>query len=169
MAKKKSAKEKTPVRKKPKVEMGMSHIAIPRSPRTCVVGEFFSEGGINLFSYVDADVAKFFGADVKPRAGYECASYTLSEEMDDESARRLMPGARAMDMAAIRYLISLQPKGGTGELSGREGNANCFLMPSGRVEVVWEGKKWGIWAFKGKLPGHMKWPKGTRFFYRPRA
>ena len=170
MAKKKQVKAKSGFVARKKAEGEESRVAIPKLPRAFSVADNFTEGGPGPFSFVDDDLGRFYGKAVPPRSGYALISRTLAEDMDDKGARAILSGAGATDLAAISHLISLQPNGGkAGALSVKKGEANCFLLPGGRAEAVWEGNGWGLWTFKGKLSDHLKWPKGTRFFCRPRA
>ncbi len=170
MAKKKPSKAKGSVAKK-KAEVGKSYIAIPQLRKAFVVADNFTVGDDSMFSYVDDDVADFCGCSVKPRPGYKLVSCTLAEEMGDTDARATVPGACATDLAAIHHLISLQPRGGRiGTLSVQEEEVNVFILLGGRAEVAWQrGQGWGIWVFKGRLPSHTKWPKGTKVFGRVRG
>ena len=168
MAKKKQVRAKSAISGKKKVETGKSYIAIPQLRKAFVVVDNFTVGDESLFSYVDDDVATFCGRSVKPRPGYKIVSCMLHEELDDTEARAMLSGAQAIDLAAIRHLISLQPRGGRIGTLSVAGEANVFILAGGRAEVVWDGGTgWGIWVFKGK--SQTKWPEGTKWFGRMRA
>lgn len=156
--------------KKKPVKMGKSYIAIPRLSKAFVVKDNFMVGDESPFSCVDDDVATFCGRIAHPRPGHKLISCTLAEEMGEVEARVILAGACATDLAAIRHLVSLQPRGGLIGTLTAMGEANVFILPRGRAEVVWQGGVgWGMWVFKGNLPSHMKWPAGTKLFGRMRA